>query len=582
MAPSTDRRSTRPGLLGLGSHLLVAGALASLPGAAAGLSAQPFDQTYDVIIANGRVLDGTGNPWYQADVGIRGDRIAAVGDLSTSVAEVVVDADGLYVAPGFIDVHSHAAGGLASPELSHARPLLAQGLTTVFVNPDGGGWVDLAAQRDSLEKDRLGVNVAQLVPHGSIRGDVLGMDDRAPTEAELERMRALVRQGMEYGAFGMSSGPFYAPGSFSETAELVELAQVVGEFGGAYTSHIRDESNYTIGVTAAVDEVITVAREAGIPGVVTHVKALGPPVWGYSTAIVRRVERARAEGVEVYADQYPYPASSTSLSAAIVPRWAQGGGDDAFQERLDDDETRDRIVQEMWENLARRGGADRIQFRQDREEVALAGRTLADVADQWEVDPIEATLRLLEDGSPGIVSFNMHEDDVRTLMRQPWTMTSSDGGLGPMGEGVPHPRNYGAFPRKIRTYVVEEGVVELHDAVRSMTGLPAQVFRLRDRGVLRAGAFADVVVFDLERMRDLATFTEPHQLAEGVVDLWVNGERAIEAGEFTGRLAGDVLRRERPPAPPPIGGGEGSPRSAAGHPEATGAEAVDPTGRGAR
>jgi len=382
------------------------------------------------------------------------------------------------------------------------------------------------------------------VPHGSVREAVLGMADRHADAAELERMRALVAAGMGEGAWGLSSGPFYAPGSYADTAELVALARVAGEAGGAYQSHVRDESSYTIGVLAAVDEVITVAREAGLPGVVTHVKALGPEVWGFAQAIVMRIERARAEGVEVWADQYPYDASATGLAAALLPRWAQAGGKAALAERLADPETRARIRAEMALNLERRGGAGRIQFRRVPEEPALEGRRLDEVARLRGADPLDVALALLERGSPRIVSFGMHEDDVRALLRQPWTMTASDGDLVPFGEGVPHPRSYGTFPRKLRRYVLDEPVVPLEQAIRSMTSLPARVYRMAARGELRPGAFADLVVFDLDRVRDKATYGEPHQLAEGMVHVLVNGRFAIRDGAFTGERAGRVLRRD--------------------------------------
>jgi len=498
---------------------------------------------YDVVIRNGRVLDGTGNPWFLGDVAIQGDRIAAVGDLSGASGRREIDATGLFVAPGFIDSHSHAGPGLATPGLSHGEPLLAQGLTTVMVNPDGGGPVDLARQRTQLLEHGMGVNVAQFVPHGSIRREIVGSGDRAPSAAEMDQMRGAVRQGMEEGALGLSSGTFYAPASFAEPGELVELAKVVAEFGGAYTSHIRDESSYTVGVIEAVEEVIEVARQAGVPGVITHIKALGPTVWGYGNAIARRIDMAREEGVEVYSDQYPYAASSTGLGAALLPRWAEAGGADSLRARLNRPETFARIREEMVDNLARRGGADRVQFRRAVFDESLEGRLLSDVAADQGEDPVDTAAGLLRRGSVGIVSHNMHEDDVRTLMVQPWNMTSSDGGLVPWGEGVPHPRGYGAFARKIRYYVVEEGVVDLAAAVRSMTSLPAQVFRIPDRGTIREGAYADIVVFDLARVNDPATFTEPHQLAEGVVEVFVNGKAALSRGEFTGVLPGRVVRR---------------------------------------
>lgn len=522
----------------LAAILAVAGLGALL---AAPASAQ---QRYDVLIRNARVLDGKGNPWFRGDVAVAGGRIAAVGDLGDASAERVIDASGLYVAPGFIDVHSHAGPGLATRELSGARPLLAQGITTVFVNPDGGGPVDLVQQRRDLLEHGLGVNVALMVPHGSVRRAVLGMEDRAPTPEELERMKALVRRGMEAGAFGLSSGPYYAPGSYADTEELIELAKVASEYGGVYSSHIRDESDYTIGVVAAVDEVIRIAREARLPGVVTHIKALGPRVWGYSTALVHRIERAREQGVEVYADQYPYAASSTGLGSALLPRWAQAGGSDSLAARMDDPATRARLRAEMLENLDRRGGADRIQFASHPQDRSIEGKTLQEVADARGVDPIDLAMELIRAGAPGIVSFNMHEADIATLMRQPWTMTASDGTLVRMGVGVPHPRAYGTFPRKIRKYVLEEGVVDLASAIRSMTSLPASVFRLADRGTIDVGKVADLVVFDLDRLTDRATFQEPHQLSEGVVHLLVNGRFAIEDGRFVeDGLHGQVLTR---------------------------------------
>ena len=498
-------------------------------------------QPYDLIIRGGRLLDGTGNPWYYADVAITGDRIAAVGDLSAALARRVIDARGLYVAPGFIDVHSHAGPGLATPELSAAQPLLAEGLTTVVINPDGGGPVDLAAQRAALLKDGLGVNVAQLVSHGAVRGAVLSMSDRAPSAAELDRMRALVREAMETGAFGLSSGPFYAPGSYAKTEELIELAKVAAQYGGLYTSHIRDESDYSIGVVAAVEEVIRISREAALPGIVSHIKVLGPHVWGYSLAVIQRIQRARDEGLQVFADQYPYDASSTSLTAALVPRWAQVGGDSALRRRLAAPQERARIRADMVENLDRRGGAARLQISRHREHPAIEGQALAAVAQARGQDPVDAAIGIILAGGAGVVSFNMLERDLDLFMQQPWTMTCSDGDLVRMGEGVPHPRAYGAFPRKLRRYALDRQVIRLEDAIRSMTSLSATVFQIRDRGVVRPGAFADLAVFDANALRDLATYEKPHQLSEGMVYVLVNGKLAVDHGKFTGAKDGAVL-----------------------------------------
>jgi N-acyl-D-amino-acid deacylase len=503
-------------------------------------------ETFDVIIRNGKVFDGTGNPWFLADVAFRGGRIAAIGELSHASAPVDVDATGLFVSPGFIDTHTHAGGGLATAELSHARPLLAQGLTMILANPDGRSPLDLAMQRETLLLDGLGVNVGQMVGHGSLRQAVIGMEDRFATDQELEEMATLLRAGMEEGAWGFSAGPFYTPGSYSDTREHVELGKVAGEYGAPYQSHIRDEADYTVGVIAAVEEIISVARASGAPGVFTHAKVLGPNVWGFSQAIVHRIERAREEGLEIYADQYPYPASATSLSAALLPRWSQVGGSDSLRARLNDPATLARIREEMVENLARRGGADRIQFRRFVQDTSIEGRLLSDVATERGMDPLDLAIEFFKVGSPTIVSFNMHDNDIATFMTQRWTMTSSDGSLVTWMEGVPHPRSYGSFPRKIRHYALDEGIIDLAFAIRSMTSLPAQVYRIPDRGLLREGLAADVVVFDLATIRDKATFTEPHQLSEGMVHVFVNGQAAIMDGEFTGVLAGEVLRKRLP------------------------------------
>lgn len=502
-------------------------------------------QEYDVLIRGGRVLDGSGTPWIADDVAIAGDRIVAVGKLTSATAKQVVDARGLYVAPGFIDGHAHATA-LARAGIAGAVPLLTQGLTTVFLNPDGAGPIDLEAQRQSILKQRPGVNFAQLIGHNSVRSTVLGNKDVQPTTDELAKMCALVRRGFEAGAFGLSAGPFYLPGSFSKTEEHIALARVAAEFDGFYTSHIRDEADYNIGVVAAMDEVIRVAREARLPGIITHIKVLGPRVWGFSSEIIEHVNQARAEGVEVFADQYPYEASATGLTAALVPAWAQEGGAGALKARLGNPEERARIRREMLENLERRAGAANIQIRSYRADPSLEGKRLDAIARDRLQEPVEIALDLIGKGGAGIVSFNMDERDIRAFMQQPWTMTCSDGELVAPGEGVPHPRSYGPYPRKLRRYVVEEKVITLEQAIHSMTGLPATVFRVRDRGAIRPGAFADVVVFDLAAVRDRATYTEPHQLSEGMRYVFVNGRAALADGKPTDVRAGRGLIRARP------------------------------------
>jgi len=524
-----------------GIRAAVLGALGWALLSSAGPLVAQAGERFDLIIRDARVYDGSGAPWVRADVGIRAGRIAALGRLGGATADETLDAGGLYLAPGFIDTHSHAGDGLATEELSDGRPLTAQGITTVFVNPDGGGAADLIRQREGLLEHGLGVNVAQFVPHGAVRRAVMEMDDRPPTAAELQEMRAMVRAGMEAGAFGLSSGPYYAPGSYADTDELAALAGVAGEFGGAHQSHIRDEGDFSIGLLAAVDEVIEISRRTGATGVVTHVKALGPRVWGLSAAVVHRIERARAEGLPIFADQYPYEASATGLSGALAPRWALAGGQDSLLARIARPDDRSRLAEDIAENLDRRGGAARIQFRHYHVDPSVEGRTLAEVAAERGESAVETTIHMLAEGGARIVSFNMHDDDVERLMRQPWTMTASDGEMVPMDEGVPHPRAYGSFPRKIARYAVERGVIDVGTAIRSMTHLPALVYNVPERGMVRPGMIADLVVFDLDRLHDPATFTDPHQYAEGMVHVLVGGRFAIRNGRFTGERAGSVL-----------------------------------------
>jgi len=515
--------------------LIVLGA-ASLP-----LSSQPT--TYDILIRNGRVLDGSGNPWQAADIAIAGGRIVGMGRLDGAAAARTIDANGLTVTPGFIDVHSHAANGLAGP-LRDARQLLAQGLTTVVLNPDGGGPVDIRGQRALFERGGTGVNVAFYAPHGSIRREVLGMDDRAPTAAELERMVALARSGMEAGAIGLSSGLYYAPGSYARLEEVIALAKVAAEFGGVYESHVRDEADYTIGVVAAVDEVIRVAQDGKLPGIVAHMKALGPATWGLSKTLVQHIQQARDRGVPIYADQYPYDASSTGLEAALVPRWAEAGGAAELRKRIDGPD-HSRLVNEMTANLTRRGGAKTLVIARYEPDPALEGKTLDEIAAGMRLSPVETALTMIMKGGASVVSFNMAEPDIEYIMRQTFTMTCTDGDLVPFGSGKPHPRGNGAFARKLRVYVNERGVIDLPFAIRSMTSLPASVLGMKDRGVLRANAKADVLIFDPATVRDTATYQNPHQLAEGIQYAIVNGVVVRDAGAFTGKLPGRVVVPER-------------------------------------
>ena len=500
-------------------------------------AAGPSQQTFDILIRNGRVLDGSGNPWLRADIGITGDRIVAVGTLRTASGRTVIDARDRVVAPGFMDVHSHAVGSLNNAALRDGRPLIAQGVTLVVGNPDGGGDTDLRAQGAELEADGgAGVNVALVIGHASVKRAVLKDPRRDPSPEELEKMKAIVRQAVADGAFGLSSGLFYDPGRFSKTEEVIALAR---EAGGVYTSHIRDEGDYDYGLIASVDEVIRIAREANVRGVVSHVKALGPDNWGKSKTIVEHIDAARAKGIEVFADQYPYEASSTSLQAATMPGETTAG----MKEAMSGEESKKVFLAKVRENVRRRGGPRSIVIASGRGAPNEAGKNLEEIAKAKGVSPEQAAADIVLAGGASIVSFNMSEQDIELLMRQSWTMASSDGGLSLPGPSMPHPRNNGAYARRLARYVRERGVLTLEQAVRGMTSLPAQVFGFVDRGVLRPGAFADVVIFDPARVVEKATYQSPHQIAEGMDWVLVNGQIAKREGEYTGTRAGRVLRR---------------------------------------
>jgi len=525
----------------------VACAAVLMLGAPAPVWAQAASPHYDVLIRHGKLLDGTGNPWRYADVAFRGDRIVEVGQIPAGAqATTMVEASGKYVSPGFIDTHSHAAPGIQTQELAAALPILFQGITTVVINPDGGGPADLRPQIADIERQVPGVNVVLQIGHNAVRRAVMGMANRRPTREEQQRMEALVREAMQLGAGGLSSGPFYVPGKYSDTQEIVGLAKVAAGFPGSwYTSHIRDESSYDVGLLAAVDEVIQISRAAGIPAIVDHVKALGPAVWGQSREVIRRIEAARAQGLEVWADQYPYEASGSDLQSSLVPGWAQEGGTQALARRLEDAAQRAQIRKEMAENLVRRAGAGAIMVSRYAPDPSLEGKRLDAIARQRSQEPLDVAIEMLINGGASIVSFNMEEQDVEAFMRQPWTMTCTDGALVKLGEGAEHPRAYGAFPRKIRHYVLERHVLTLEQAIHSMTGLAAAVFRLEDRGEIRAGAMADVVVFDPSTLADVATYQKPHAYSKGMDYVFVNGQAAIAAGKIVPARHGRVLRRRR-------------------------------------
>lgn len=502
-------------------------------------------QQYDVLIRGGTVYDGGDTPGYRADVAIMEDRIVVVGVVPAKAnATTVIDATNKIVAPGFIDPHSHAGASIATQALAAALPILHQGITTIVVNPDGGGPADLTRQIAETRAVTPAVNVIALIGHNAVREAVMGNVDRKASPAEQAKMEGLVTAAMQAGAYGLSDGPFYIPSKYSDTAEIVGLAKAAARFPHAiYTSHIRDEGNYDVGVLSAVGEVITVSREAGIPGIVTHMKVLGPQVWGKSADAIALIDAARAAGVQIWADQYPYTASGSSLQTALVPGWAQEGGGEALAKRLSDPASRARIRAEMVPNLVRRGGANALMIRRFTPDPSLEGRRLDEIARDQGKEPLDAAMDMLMRGSAPTVSFNMSDGDVEALMRQPWMMTSTDGGLPPFGEGSEHPRTYGAFPRKLRSYVIDKPVISMQQAIHAATGLPACVFAIQDRGMLKKGAFADVIVFDPKAVRDIATYEKPHAYSVGITDVFVNGKPAMIDGKPTPNRHGRVLLR---------------------------------------
>lgn len=498
-------------------------------------SASAQQRNVDILIRGGRVVDGTGSAPRVADVGIAGDRIVFIGDAARSgiAAARTIDATGRVVAPGFIDPHTHSSGDLSGESTKANQHYLLQGVTTVLTGNDGGGPVDVGRTLRLWDQQGIGTNAALFVGQGSVRRAVLGASDDPPTPAQLEQMRNLVRTAMQDGAVGLSSGLFYAPGSYSTTEEVLELAKVTAAHGGVYDTHMRDESSYTIGLLGSIEESIRIAREADIPLNISHIKALGTDVWGKSDSVIAVVRAARAQGVRITADQYPYTASGTGLSAALLPRWAEADGGDSLRARIANPALRPRLIAEMENNLRRRGGPASLLITGG--DSSIRGRTLAQIAAARGKPPIEAALEVILESSPGVASFNMNEEDIERFMKEEWVMTGSDGSGG-------HPRKYGTYPRKLRMYVREKPLLTLQEFVRKSSALPAEIFGLADRGVLREGAYADVIVFDDRTMTDRATYEEPRITSTGVDWVLVNGTVSVEHGRYNGALAGKALR----------------------------------------
>ena len=497
---------------------------------------QKAEQHFDVLIKNAQIIDGTGAEVYTGSLAILADTIAWIGESNGTIsADHIIDATGYTLSPGFIVPHTHALRDLQSTERNNQEHYLQQGVTTVICGNDGGGTYEVRRVLSNLDSQGIGTNAALFVGHQSVRRTVLGMQQRPPNAEELKNMQSLVRKGMEEGALGFSSGLFYSPASFAKTEEVIELAKIAAEYGGLYDVHIRDESSYNIGLLAAIKETIDISRAAKIPANISHIKALGVDVWGQSQEVIERVDRARAEGLLITADQYPFEASSTSLSAALVPKWVFADVDNYLQ-RFDDPALLPRIKEEMEENLRRRGGAQAILLIAAVDS-NLNGKNLEAIANLKQVSPVEAAIQVLQDGGSAIASFNMQESDIKNFMKQPWVMTSSDG-------GSPHPRKYGSFTKKINYFVLQEKVLPLEAMIHQSSGMTARVFGVPRRGVLKVGYFADVLLFKPEEIKDHATFVEPVQLSTGIHHAWVNGQQVIESGVYNGKLAGKAIYRE--------------------------------------
>ena len=505
------------------------------------LGAQPAG--YDLLITHGRIVDGSGGPWYYADIGVRADTIAAIGNLAGASAVTVIDAHGLIVAPGFLDIHTHSRRGIFI--VPTAENYVRQGVTTLLEGNDGGSAIPLAPFLAKVASTPISVNFGSFAGQGSIRQAVIGLENRKATAAEIARMVEITRQAMRDGAFGLSTGLYYVPGNYTPTEEVIALARVAGELGGMHISHMRDEA---AGILDSVRETIRIGEEGRLPTQITHHKVIGAAYWGKSTETLALVEAARARGVDVTIDQYPYTASSTGTNA-LLPQWSQAGGREELLKRLRDPATRERIKEAIVHMIRDdRGGGDpkNVVMASCDFDPALAGRSLARITDERGRTPsienaAETVLWITEKGGCSAVYHAIDEADVERILRYPFTMIGSDGEVPVFGQAAPHPRSYGTFARVLGRYVREKHILTLEDAVHRMTGVTAARLQLFDRGLLRPGMKADLAIFDPAAVTDKATFEQPHQYAEGFVHVIVNGKPVLRDGKITTARPGVVL-----------------------------------------
>ncbi|MBA4105375.1 MAG: N-acyl-D-amino acid deacylase [Pirellula sp.] len=515
----------------------VAAAVLSITIGAARVQAQsPAPVDADILLRGGQILDGTGSPAYPGDVAIVGDKIIAVGEIVPGRVGETIDCTGLIVAPGFIDLHNHSDESIVADETRTAENYIRQGCTTLVTGNCGGGAVDVGKYLADIDAHGAGTNVAHLIPHGSTRALVLERRQVDPTSEELAKMQELVDRGMREGAWGMATGLIYIPGAYSKIDELAAMTEVVGRHGGIYASHIRSEDSALLD---AVSEAIEIGRRANTPVHISHFKASGKPYWGMVRASAKLVEDAQAAGQKVTADQYPYTASSTSLEAMLLPDWAREGGREATMARLADPVQLEKIRPALQTALDERPHVRIVSYKPKPE---YTGKAIHEIAAAENRPQIEVAIELLRDGSPAAINFGMTEEDVRFVMQRPWVATASDGSVkAPSGDMV-HPRSFGTFPRKIGLYAVREKVLPLEQAVRSASGLPADILGLTDRGYLKPGQFADVVAFNPQEIIDGATFEQPFQPPLGIPLVIVNGVAAVKNGEPTKSLSGRALR----------------------------------------